>query len=111
VLDLDCCSNGSDLQVGGEGRFYLRPDQVDDPWVGVGAGYELAQSESGGNSGWTVDLRGGVDLKAVASDAAAIGPFLSVSFGEYTREFGGASLQPQLHEWFTVGVRVVWDPP
>jgi hypothetical protein len=107
---LGCCE-ATDVQVGGEARFYTRPDETSDPWFGAGAAYELA-TESGGNySGWTLNALAGVDLKADAADAAAIGPFLSVSFGRYTHASEDSSFQALgLHEWFTVGLRVVWDP-
>jgi outer membrane protein W len=97
-----------------------------DPWIGLGFGYEwltangnFASSETSASAtlrGWEfVNLQGGVDW--AVSDDVAIGPFVSVSFAEYTNIStdcsGGAcgsgvseSLSDKaLHNWVVVGLR------
>jgi outer membrane protein W len=113
------CS-GSQFRIGANAHYHFLPDGKIDPWAGLGIGYEhlhygvtLGESDNGVSaSGFEfVNLQVGGDYKL--TDAIAVGPFLSLSFGEY----GGASINGNdvpnfdktLHEWFTIGVRGKYD--
>ncbi len=121
----DCfeCNVASDLQLGGEVRFYLAPTHLLDPWVSLGAGWESLHLALGSvaTSSATYDgpvlaaLKVGLDVR---SRAIAVGPYFGVSFGEYLSR----SLEPAppgessevgaraVHEWFVLGLRGAFGP-
>lgn len=117
------CS-GHDLQFGVGAHFHFLPDEVFDPWAGLGIGYESATlSQSvGTQSGDTtvsgfqfLNLQLGGDYKAMPN--LGIGPFVSLSLGEYSSASVTAGAQSvsadipnkALHEWLTFGVRGAYD--
>jgi hypothetical protein len=121
---VSCSAN--DVEVGAELHYHLLPDRKFDPWLGVGAGYEIISESvtasgttllSGNDNGFVfLNLQAGGDIKA--TDAFGIGPFLSFSLGQYSNCSASGSLvsssnctitQQSLHEWFTFGARGVYD--
>jgi outer membrane protein W len=120
----DCSAHEIDFGV--DAHYHLAPEQTIDPWVGLGIGYEWvtnsssSSGSSGGGtgsatlSGWQfVNFQLGADYKA--QDSLGIGPFVSLSLGEYSSVSGdGASIDipnKALHEWFTIGLRGAYDIP
>jgi hypothetical protein len=108
----------SDISFGAQAQFHPCANGLLDPWLGVGAGYEILRGSSrvlrvqvGGFE--LVKLQGGVDFRLAR--AFALGPFLSYSVGEYktlTDEFGDSGRSTTLHfdiagrhEWLTAGVK------
>jgi outer membrane protein W len=117
------CS-GSDLRLGVDLHFHFAPGQSFDPWLGVGAGYEwlsLDATAGGVDAGATAtgfefgNVQLGGDIPVAPN--FAIGPFVSLSFGEYgdvSFSQGGASMDMTItsksfHEWLEFGVRGVYD--
>jgi hypothetical protein len=118
------CSNADcsthDIRAGAQLQFHAMPRGPSDPWVGVGVGYEwLTWSIASGGlegsitgSGFQfVNFQAGLDLLLGDSPAAAIGPFLDFSIGEFSDvSCSGPVLCPTNvdttnHEWLTLGVR------
>jgi outer membrane protein W len=109
--------SASDLNFGVQAQYHSLLSQMLDPWVGLGAGYEILDQHNGDLD--TLRLRGfefaklqaGLDFQV--SDTFALGPFLSYSLGEYSnyKVTGGGlgssgDIAPKsMHEWFTVGVK------
>jgi hypothetical protein len=108
-----------DLQTGIMAAFHILPDKKFDPWVGLGIGYEWASIRGVGPGDTNEKLSGlqfvnlqlGGDYKATPT--FGFGPFVSMSFGSYSSESVGENTPPgfssALHEWFTFGVRGVYD--
>ena len=115
---------GSDIQFGVDAQYHFTPRMAFDPWIGVGAGYEIASASAsasgtsasgsyGGPQFFNVQLGG--DFKAMRD--LGVGPFVMFSTGEYTGcsasapGGGGSCSVPStaLHEWFTFGVRGEFD--
>lgn len=110
---------------GVEGEFHVMPDSVFDPWVGLGFGFEQANvngsgpggSVSASASGWdyATFMLGG-DYQLLGN--LGIGPFLAFTLGQYGNASASTSTgtstsqsitNTALHEWFTLGVRGVYD--
>jgi outer membrane protein W len=122
---VSCSAN--DVEVGAQLHYHLLPDRKFDPWLGIGAGYEIisfnatvgSTTELAGNdNGFTfLNLQVGGDIKA--TPAFAIAPVLSFSLGQYgSCSLSGAAVggsgnctipQQSMHEWFTFGVRGAYD--
>ncbi len=123
------CST-SDLRFGLTVQYHFLPTQMLDPWVGIGAGYEiLNQSLSGTILGVAVDASGnvsgfefghaqaGVDI--ALSPMFSIGPFAEFTVGQYSSASGSvtgggqqasssASIDDKkIHEWLMFGLRAV----
>ena len=91
------------------------------PWAGLRIGYvtESISLKNGGGTakatGWEyLTLMGGADFEI--AKAFAVGPFLALSFGQYTTEQvpgeSSASIpsgERTIHEWLTIGVRATFD--
>jgi opacity protein-like surface antigen len=122
------CTQGADCsasvsRIGLNLHLHLAPGQSFDPWLGLGVGYEWldvsASSEYASGSLTTsgfdfADLQLGGDIAATPN--CALGPFLSVSLGEYRNlSTSGASSTDQalvsknLHAWIAFGMRFVFD--
>lgn len=127
------CS-AQDIRLGIEAQFHFLPRQKLDPWIGLGIGYEwMGVSIEGGGievsataSGFEfINLQAGLDI-AVA-EHFYIGPFLNLSFGQYSDlsidcssgasaicggQFGasGEIENKALHEWLMIGVRGAYAP-
>jgi outer membrane protein W len=112
--------------VGIQAQYHMTTDELLDPWVGVGVGYERLNFHAKPADGATysvtsvrsgielVKLQGGLDFRLAR--AFSFGPFVSYSVGEYlhrTDTFSGAggegsqsiNLAPASHQWLTLGVK------
>lgn len=121
----DC--TGSVMRFGVDAQYHPSPDTIIDPWIGLGAGYEMSRiayhptSSRGFPPGSTMHSSGfelanvqlGADLRV--ADGFALGPFVSWSLGRYdslrlTWDDGdsGDILQSDakgFHQWLMLGVR------
>jgi len=122
-VDSSFCTPGtscsaSDYRIGVDGQFHFAAHAPIDPWFGVGIGVEWLNTHTfdGQNgvmvhqtwSGWEFPiLEGGLDL--AASPNFTFGPFVSLSFGQYTHlqdsELGSTSLSTASHGWLEIGVK------
>jgi hypothetical protein len=116
---VSCSAN--DVMIGANFHYHFMPDNTIDPWAGVGIGYEIlsfnesagGQSVGGNDNGFQfLNLQVGGDYKAMPN--LGVGPFLMFSLGEFTNcssSAGGDCKidQTAMHEWFTIGVRGVYD--
>ena len=112
-----CAQFGTDCAVhfvdfGIMGAYHILPSAMLDPWVGLGLGYETAQSSGIGFSGPTLfDLQAGVDYRATSS--VSLGPFASYALGQYrtcSTPSNPLALSCEvgmkaLHEWLTIGIK------
>ncbi len=77
----DGCSV-SVTRFGIQAHYYISPEKFSNPWVGLGAGYEVASFELGETHGFEfAQLQGGIHLNT--SSAFAIGPFFTFSLARY----------------------------
>ncbi len=115
---VSCSALDVDFGVHAEYRFL--PDNMINPWVGLGVGYEFLIEHADDGEGDTadetlggayVDISGGVDFQA---GPFGIGPFLGYRFGTYTsKSFSDSNgdevdtgvLNNAGHGWFMLGVR------
>jgi hypothetical protein len=119
----DC--SASDIMFGLQFHYHLAPDETLDPWGGMGVGYEILVLDNPGTgnsagvggmsySGFQfVNLQIGADYKLTPS--LGVGPFMMFSLGEYSgcsyTQLGNCTIQSSaLHEWFTLGIRVAYEP-
>jgi hypothetical protein len=111
----ESCS-GYDLRFGLQGQYHFAPAASFDPWLGLGAGYEVfhaAASASGGNlstdsKGFELaNLSGGASFKV--SDSFALGPLASLTLGEYSKVGDRAIPDKAMHLWLFGGLRGVFD--
>jgi outer membrane protein len=105
------CSAG-DVRLGLEVNYHFRPLAVVDPWVGLGAGWELLHfSGPAGsvdfNGAELANLTGGVDFKI--APALGVGPFVTLSAGEFTRYPRADLVGKAVHFWLTFGLRSAFD--
>jgi len=118
-----CVSAG--FRIGVEAAYHLAPDSKMDPWLGYGIGF-AGEGASGSANGRTTSLTlagpeyghfmGGLDFRL--DKTIGIGPMIDFGIGKYTRaktETLGLSQEGDLdktalHEWLTLGVRVVILP-
>lgn len=108
-----------DLQAGIMAAYHILPDKKFDPWLGLGIGYEWASIHGVGPGDTNEKLSGlqfanlqlGADYKPTPGFGA--GPFVGFSFASYSTETVGGNtptgFSSALHEWFTFGVRGVYD--
>jgi hypothetical protein len=109
------CS-ASVVLYGAEVHYHFVPRGTFDPWIGVGVGLEnvkISSPESGLSSSASLTGFDFAILQAGGDYRGVVGPCLMFGVGEYTSGSAGgqsASIQSQaLHEWFTLGVRGVFD--
>jgi len=108
-----------DFRFGAEAQYHGRGVKTD-PWAGLGFGYEFlhagTQNLTTSYRGWEIlNLQGGIDW--YVGRALDLGPFMVVSFGEYTsvRQIGNgqdisASLANKaILEWVELGLRGEYD--
>ena len=113
------------FRIGVEAAYHLAPDSKMDPWFGYGIGF-AGEGVSGSANGRTTSLSlagpeyghfmGGLDFRI--DKTFGIGPMIDFGIGKYTRaksETIGLSTEGDvkdtaLHEWLTLGVRVVILP-
>jgi hypothetical protein len=125
-----CDANRADclavsVRLGAEVQYHILPDQLANPWIGYGIGFEGASlSESVGGNTTTDSVSGfefahlmaGVDLRT--SGIFGFGPFVDAAFGTYTSEttkINGVSTDRSIdktagHQWLTFGLRGVFFP-
>lgn len=117
-----CSAN--DIRFGVQAQYQIMPGQPMNPWIGLGVGYEmLSLSASGDSIIGHVDatekfkglefanLQAGLDF--LAAPGIGVGPFVSLSFGEYSsisetlngQSQSSSSFDKAFHEWLTLGVR------
>jgi hypothetical protein len=108
------CS-GSVLRVGLQGTIRFSVPGTFIPWVGAGIGYEeLKLKVSAGGLSQSVTVSGFelLNLQAggefLSSSDFAVGPFVSLSFGQYRSASGAVEMDIEdkgIHEWFQIGIR------
>lgn len=118
------CSE-NDLRFGLNVHYHFLPDGPIDPWVGLGAAYEIWNlSGSGGGVSASSSLRGfefgnaqlGADYKL--SPGFGVGPFVTFSVAQFSDSSGSVSglgsssssiSNKGIHEWLIFGLRGVYD--
>jgi len=116
---VDCLT--VDVHFGVEAQYHILPAGQVNPWIGYGLGFEsfaLGRSVGGvtvseGYSGFEfARFMAGVDFRL--SRVVGVGPFADLamtSFGSYNPGSTSVSLpETGVHEWLTLGVRVVFFP-
>jgi len=117
-----CSSN--DLRFGLDVHYHFLPGGTLDPWVGLGAGYEIWNlsvssggiSGSASTNGWEFgNAQLGLDFKF--SPEVGVGPFVTFSVAQFAN--ASASVQAlslsqsitnkTIHEWLIFGLRGVFD--
>jgi hypothetical protein len=113
------CPIGNDCSTGGwrfgvEGIYTLLPDATFQPWVGLGAGYELLSTSRAGED---LSYRGfellnlQVGLDWAFNKQLSIGPFASLSLlGKYTTQSanGVSNDVSASHNWLQTGVKATF---
>lgn len=116
---------GIGFRLGAELQYHILPSEAVNPWVGYGIGLEATGvSASSGDEDETVSVSGfefarfmaGVDFRL--SRGVGVGPFVDLTMGSYstlTQSVEGRSTsldvaESALHEWLTLGVRLVIFP-
>jgi hypothetical protein len=120
----NCSSAGTDdaacsytiYRVGGEVQYRVLPDRLFQPWVALGAGWEVGnQFDTDAESGSSQDSTSGfefahialgLDLRAL--DTVGFGPYFETTFCEY-EQATSSNLNGYVHEWFIFGARVRYD--
>jgi len=119
---ISCSEN--DLRFGLDVHYHFLPAGTFDPWVGIGAGYEifnLSASSSGvsgsaSTNGWEFgNAQLGLDFKL--SPEVGVGPFVTFTVAQFAN--ASASVQgisvsqsianKTIHEWLIFGLRGVFD--
>ena len=107
----DCSANM--IRVGVALHYHFSPEKKWDPWVGVGAGYELlslaAADDCTGDAdlaqslqGFELSAGGGVEYRPGYN--FGVGPYVEAAGGYYSTQ----ELAP--HGWITFGVRIRTGP-
>jgi hypothetical protein len=120
------CS-GSNIRFGPNLHYHILPAADFDPWIGIGMGFEFANlfvSRAGNSAAVSfegmefLDFQLGGDFKV--TPAFGLGPFVSVSLGQYSTgsatmsgtvrgSVSGEISNKALHEWLTFGLRGVYN--
>ncbi|HEY1697394.1 MAG TPA: hypothetical protein VGG39_34770 [Polyangiaceae bacterium] len=129
LTGVSCSAN--DTRLGVNAHYHVLPDNLVDPWFGLGFGYEWLSGsvsassagtsikESLGVDGWEfANIQGGVDFHLL-DGALSLGPTVTLTIDQYdhvsspTNTNGatvGSSITNQaLHEWLLLGVRGTYD--
>ncbi len=118
-LNLSPMCSSNDLRFGVNAHYHFRPDRTLDPWVGVGAGYEVLNyslqasragfdevfPSFGGFEFGNVQL--GLDYKA--SHTVGLGPFVVLTIAQFSNEISKLYYQSGVHEWLIFGIRGTFD--
>lgn len=99
-------------------HYHFMPGEMLDPWVGLGAAYEILNySPSGG--GPSSQLKGfefgnaQVGLDFAVAPQFAVGPFVAFSVAQYSDvsqgSVSGSITNKDIHEWLFFGVRGVFN--
>ena len=120
---ITCSEN--DLRFGLDVHYHFLPAGTFDPWVGIGAGYEifnlnassiLGVSGSASTNGWEFgNAQLGLDYKF--SPEVDVGPFVTFTVAQFANTSAsvqGVSVSQSIanktiHEWFIFGLRGVFD--
>jgi hypothetical protein len=123
IQGVSCSENN--LRFGVNVHYHILPNQTLDPWVGIGAGYEILNiSASAQGISTSVSTRGfefgnaqlGLDYKV--SSAFGVGPFVTFTiaqFSDLSASLNGQDVQgvgitnKKIHEWLIFGLRGVFD--
>jgi hypothetical protein len=125
-LENDIGCTAFQIRVGVQAQYHFRPDQLANPWVGYGIGFESTTlavddrargyQENTSASGITfAKLDGGLDFRL----GVGLGPYVEAAVGRFTssvtringeRVFDGRVEEQAWHTWITVGVRLVVFP-
>jgi hypothetical protein len=109
------CS-GHDLRFGAQARYAFLVDGSVVPWLGAGFGYEILDtsvSETGSEP--LTNSTGGFEFLVQAgadywfNPNLALGPFVAMSFAEFSTTSFGSIEDKSVHEWLTFGVRGEYD--
>jgi hypothetical protein len=120
--DMQC--HGSDLRVGFNVHYHFTPGRSFDPWIGLGAGYELANASFAAVGRMAAMTVSGFEIANVQlggdftiADVLRLGPFVAATLGDYStasfeangaRAAGGIEDQA-LHSWLMIGLRGQYD--
>ena len=96
-------------RFGLDAQYRLLPDHTWQPWIGVGAGWEVAnQYASDPTDGDTASSADGVEFAHIdlgidyrISERQKVGPYFMTTFADYDNGY--------VHEWYIVGVRWHFD--
>jgi hypothetical protein len=103
----------TDIRFGLDVQYRLFPTGVFQPWVGVGAGWEvlndISNDDADGEESQSINgvefahIDVGTDFRlGPPRDAPAkLGPYFETTFGEYAKGY--------VHEWYSVGLRFHYD--
>jgi hypothetical protein len=128
----DACSKANagcvaaSFRIGVEVQYHIAPEAKLNPWVGYGIGLEgNAVSGKGSDGNQVTQSLGGVEYAHISggfdfrlNKGFGIGPMADFSMGQYSHlkvESGGTSVDGDiqnttLHEWLTIGLRMVVFP-
>lgn len=111
------CQDGADcsfnvMRFGVQGQYDFAAVSGFKPWAGVGTGYEILSSDLGDGSFNTtgfefLNVQGGADYKV--AEKLAVGPYLQLSVGQYSKSDGESIAEKGMHQWFGFGVRGTFD--
>jgi hypothetical protein len=128
ISTIDCSEHI--IRIGVNAHYHLLPDESIDPWLGIGAGYEIFSfsfsgtipglqipiSGSGSESGFEfANVQLGGDVRITPN--FAMGPFIAFSLAQYSSSSGqgiggsggSQTVQDQkLHSWMIFGIRAVF---
>jgi hypothetical protein len=124
--NVDCSS--ASARLGAEVQYHFLPSESVNPWIGYGLAYEWAwesindhvayRTEDSNVQGFQFGrIQGGIDFRL--GKVLAIGPYLCVELGTYTRastEIDGTQVhsggieRKAVHGWFGSGARLVFFP-
>jgi hypothetical protein len=112
AANLDC--SATVIRVGVQANLHAANSERTEFWGGVTAGYSRLGTKEGGDefilTGFEGGLQGGMDF--ISSPSLRIGPFASVTAGQYTKWDDGSQsgdvadfADTTVHGWIQIGVR------
>src|SRR5690606_23072304 len=125
-LENDVSCNAVGVRLGAQVQYHFRPNQLTNPWVGYGIGFEsmgqyLDDRERGYSERTTASgitfakLDGGIDFRL----GVGLGFYTELAFGRFTssstyindsQTFSGKTKDRAVHVWTTLGFRLVIFP-
>jgi hypothetical protein len=111
AFEADC--SATSLRIGVQGAYAFNgATPTFTPWLGAGIGYEILSFDGGAGSVDTsgfefLNLQGGGDYKV--NDQFAIGPYVQLSFAQYSSVESADIANTGMHEWLTFGLRGKFD--
>lgn len=123
----DVLCDAATYRFGAQGQYHFRPAETVNPWLGLGAGYEIEtqsvdaysprRTESTTSRGWELTLTGAVDFRF--GRVFGLGLWCSTQFGWYVSStttingrttFDGSIPDTAMHRWTGGGLRMVLFP-